>query len=179
MNLKKSLAAAAIGTGVVLSATACNPGGGYYPQAEYCVDQVGHVMPSYYCQPSYGGYGSYFVYMGSLHGHSYHTGQLIPRSYISGGREIRANNTSARAKAGIPVSTSFSNGSKASTPAKAQTPPGVSSTTSTRPSTTNRTTTTRTTSGFSSSTRSTFGGSSTRSSGGGFSSSRSSSGGRK
>lgn len=160
MNLKKGLVAAALGAGVAVSATACGPG---YAQAEYCVDNAGHVMPANYCQPSYPGYGSYFVFYGSLHGHSYTTGQIIPRSYISGGRQYRANDTVGRQKAGIPVTSSFTNGAKPSAPAKAQTapkstavkPPSTSttqkSTTVRPPSTTVNRSTPRSSGGFSSS----------------------------
>lgn len=158
--MRKSLVAAAVAVGVLTPLAGCGSAAAY-PSATYCVDQMGHVVSPNYCDSGYMG-GSYMLFVGSVHSHSYHVGQTIPRSYIRSGREIRPSDTAARKSAGLPFSGSVSNGTRVTTkPAAPQQAPSSpskpapfgGSTKATKPSTST----------------------STRSSTGGFSSSRSSS----
>jgi hypothetical protein len=169
--MRKSLVAAAIAVGVMTPLAGCG-GAAAYPSATYCVDQVGHVVSPNYCDSGYMG-GSYMLFVGSVHSHTYRVGQTIPRSYITSGREIRPSDTAARKSAGLPFSGSVSNGTKPapSKPAapqqapKSPSAPFGGSTKATKPSTS-----TRSTGGFSGSTSRSSSSSSSRSS---------SSGGRK
>ena len=124
--MKKLLAAAALASGVALSTTACGPAN--YASAQYCVDQFGNVEPAYYCNGSglYGGH-QYFLFVGSVGGHSYHVGQRIGGSYFSGGQRINPSNGTARAKAGLPFSGSVKNGGSVSKPASPGVSPGFGS----------------------------------------------------
>lgn len=107
--MRKSLTALALAGAVVAGTAGCGPAG--YPSATYCVDQMGHVVSPNYCDSGYMG-GSYMLFVGSVHNHSYRVGQTIPRSYISSGREIRPSDTAARRSAGLPFSGSVGNGTK-------------------------------------------------------------------
>jgi hypothetical protein len=72
---------------------------------------MGNVVSPNYCDSGYMG-GSYMLFVGSVHSHTYHVGQRIPRSYISSGREIRPSDTAARKSAGLPFSGSVGNGTR-------------------------------------------------------------------
>jgi hypothetical protein len=177
--MRKKLAAVAIAAGVTGALAGCGPAG--YPSATYCVDQMGNVVSPNYCDSGYMG-GNYMLFVGSVHSHTYHVGQRIPRTYISSGREIRPSDSAARRSAGLPFSGSVGNGTKPTATSKPAAPqqapkspsapfggstkPRTSTTTTTRPSTS-----TRSAGGFSSG--------SSRSSSSSSSSSRSSSGGRR
>lgn len=175
--MKKILAGAAAAATIALGTTAC--GGAGYVNANYCVNQLtGQVMATQYCQVGSAYYqpGLYDYWVGNTYGHSYGVGTVIQHNYFVSGTKVNPSDSSARAKAGLPITGKVGNSSKIPTPAKPQNSPSRVGT-----STGSKTTSKSGGSSFGTSTRSGGGFSSGRSSGGFGSSSRGgfSSGGRK
>lgn len=118
--MKKALVATAIAAGVGLSATACGPGMVNQANNSYCVSMTGQVMPPQYCQVGYPMYNPhmYDLWIGPTYGHSYGVGTVIQHNYFVSGKQVDPGNQAARRAAGIPVSGSVGNGTKATTTTK-------------------------------------------------------------
>lgn len=168
--MKKKLAALAIAAPLIAGGLSGCGGGQYHTvaaQQTYCVDSAGHVVDPSWCNVGNVHYNPsvYVFWMGDSHGHSYHRGSTIPRSYYRSGKRINPSSASARKAAGLPATGTVRSGSS---PAKSQTAPS-------RNSSTSKTSVGGSTSRSSTTSRTSVGGSTSRSSGG-FSGSRSSGG---
>jgi hypothetical protein len=171
--MRKTIAGvAALGIAGTMALSGCGTGHAAYANSTYCVDNGGHVLPDTYCTPGGVGYNPLFFYMlGTFHGHSYHSGMVIPRSYMSHSRKVIPTDRAARARAGLPSSGSVRSGytprTSSSTPAKPGTSPKAPSTSKSGSITSRIGSGFKSTFGGGSSGRSTFGGGGSRSFGGG------------
>lgn len=124
--MKKKLAALAIAAPLIAGGLSGCAGGGQYhtvaAQSTYCVDATGNVVDQSWCNVGNSHFNPsiYVFWHGNSHGHIYHTGSRIPRSYYSSGKRINPSSSTARKAAGLPATGTVRKGSS---PAKSQTAP--------------------------------------------------------
>lgn len=105
-KVKSVLSAGVLSAAALSSLAACGSGGDEGEQTAYCADENGRIIDEDYCDDDdHDGHGGGFIFIGGFGGNHYSAGQTIPQKYRSGpeaATRVRANDSAARAKAGLP-----------------------------------------------------------------------------